>query len=87
MKNKVSIFNINMALEKFRNLSYKLLDVLHGLHVKKHYDDIKFIMQNYGSEKAIQKREAYLNDILNHAVTTCTYFEQFKNYNSICRCE
>lgn len=83
MKNNLSIPNFNSALERFRNLSYKLLDVLQGVRVKRHYDDIKFVMQHYGSEKAIQKRTNYLNDILHHAVTTCSYFKQYKNYNSI----
>ena len=83
MKNTDSIFSFNRVLERLRNLSYKFLDLLHGVRVKRHYDDIKFVMQNYGSEKATQKRTTYLNDILNHAVITCTYFQQFKNYNSI----
>ena len=83
MKNNFSILNSNSALERLRNLSYKLLDLLHGVRVKKHYDDIKFLMQHYGSEKANQKRASYLNNILHHAVTTCDYFKQYKNYNSI----
>lgn len=83
MKKAFSVFNFNRALDRVRNRSYRFIDFIQGRHVKRHYDDMKFVMKNYGAEKAIQKRATYLNDILNHAVATCTYFKQFKDYTSL----
>ncbi|MBV1887795.1 MAG: CoF synthetase [Urechidicola sp.] len=83
MKKVFSKFNIHRALDRIRNRSYRFIDYIQGRHVKNHYDDIKFMMRNYGSEKAIQKRAAYLNDILNHAVTTTTFFKNYQNFKSI----
>ncbi len=83
MKNEFSIFNINRALDRVRNRSYRLIDFLQGRHVKRHYDDIKSMMQNYADPKVTKRRDGYLDSILQHAVTTCDYFNQFKNYNSI----
>ncbi|MFK5879690.1 MAG: CoF synthetase [Flavobacteriaceae bacterium] len=83
MKKTFSIFNINRGLDRVRNRSYRFIDFLQGRHVKRHYDDMKSMMQNYVDPEVAQKRNDYLNAILQHAVTTCDYFKQFENYNSI----
>lgn len=83
MRKTFSVFNINKALDRVRNRSYRFLDFLQGRHVKRHYDDMKSMMQNYNDPDVVKRRDGYLGDILRHAVTSCAYFKQFKNYNSI----
>ena len=83
MKKVFFTFNINRALERLRNLSYKLLDLLHGVRVNRHYDDLKFMMQNYADPKVEQKRNEYLDAILQHAVSNCSYFKEYENYDSV----
>lgn len=83
MKKAFSVFNFNRALDRIRNRSYRVIDFLRGRFVKNHYDDIKFLMQNYGYEKAIQKRADYLKSVLQHAVDTTLFFEKYKDFKSI----
>jgi len=71
------------SLDYLREYSFKLIDLLRGRKLKKHYDDIKFILDNYSNPKSIKKREKYLKNILNHAVLTTDFYKKYKNFNSI----
>ncbi len=83
MKKTFSTYNLSRVFDRIRNRSYRFLDYLQGRYVKSHYDDIKFILQNFNSPVAVKKREKYLNDILNHVVTTTNFYKKYQGFNSI----
>ncbi|WP_282123446.1 CoF synthetase [Algibacter mikhailovii] len=68
-------------LERLRNVSFWSLDYLKGGKVLKHYNDIKFITENYNKSKAI--REKYLNNILTHAVSNTEYYKTSAHFKSL----
>ena len=73
-----------MWLSKFfRQNIFWTIDVLKGNPVKNHYIDIKNIVENPGSVLSISKKEAYLNQIMEHVVNTTEFYKKNKGYNSI----
>lgn len=72
-----------LLLEKLRYYVFWLLDFAKGGHVRKHYKDIKFILENYGSAEASRRMDKHLSGILNHAVTTVPYYKNHEKYNSL----
>ena len=72
-----------IILEKLRNFSFWFIDYLRGSKIKKHYNEVKFISENYASPKSKQKRDESLNNILNHATKTTEYYKKYKNFSSI----
>ncbi|MBP2832011.1 CoF synthetase [Aquimarina sp. U1-2] len=69
--------------ELLRNKAFWSVDAVTGGRKRKHYDEIKFIIENPGSSKSNQLRDSYLKNIVNHAVNSTDYFKSFKNYTSI----
>lgn len=60
-----------------RRRIYWMLDLIKGSKVKKHYLDIKSIMEKpYNEQKKIQL--FYLNNLMNHAVVTTNYYKNYK---------
>ena len=69
---------ITKCFEKLRFHVFWLIDFLKGSKVKKHYSDITYILENYSSLRAVSKRKAYLNNILNHASATTPFYANKK---------
>lgn len=65
--------------EFLRYSSFWVLDFLRGGSFKKSYKDVKSINENYASKTSKNKREKYLNAILQHAITTTSFY---KNLNT-----
>lgn len=65
-------------LEKARGTGFWGLDYLKGQRVKKHYEDIKFILENENSAESINRRKNYLDAIIHHALTTVPYYTGMK---------
>jgi len=61
-------------LELARKYSFWILDFLKGSPVRKHYNDIKFIVENYNSSEAKQRRKNHLNNLLNEAIKYTPYY-------------
>ena len=70
-------------LEKLRGFSFWMIDFLKGAKIKRHYNEIKFILEQYGTEESKLKRDKYLKDLLKHAVNTTPFYENYKGFNSI----
>ncbi|MFS4481975.1 CoF synthetase [Hyunsoonleella sp. 2307UL5-6] len=70
-------------LEKIRHNVFWLIDSLKGGNIKSHYDDIKFILENFDSDASLKKRNQHLNHLLNHAIETVPFYKNYKDYNSI----
>lgn len=72
-----------LLLEKLRYYMFWLLDFIKGGHVRKHYNDIKFILENYGGTDASNKMDKHLSSILNHAVNTVPYYADCQKCKSL----
>ena len=70
-------------LEKVRYYSFWFLDFLKGGKIKGHFTDIKYILENFDTDESIKRRNDYLENILNHAVSTVPFYSETKGFNSI----
>lgn len=71
-------------LEYVRNRSFWTLDSIKGNPVRKHYDEVKFINENYHDLKAQRLRVSYLQDLLNHTTETVPFYKQFEGAIELC---
>jgi len=74
---------IKRRLEKLRKRLYWGFDALKGGRTKAHYDDIRFILENYGSEESNTRRDRHLGDLLDHAVKTTDFYREFSDYGKL----
>jgi phenylacetate-CoA ligase len=63
-------------LEKIRKICYWIFDFLRGSPVRNHYRDIKFILENFGSDESNARREKHLTEILQHAINTTPFYKK-----------
>lgn len=64
--------------ELVRKYSFWGLDFIKGSPIRKHYKDIEYILENYGSEKAKKTRKSHLSNILLHAAKTTPFYKNVK---------
>ncbi|MFZ0034933.1 MAG: hypothetical protein WAK60_08115, partial [Sedimentisphaerales bacterium] len=69
--------------EWIRSMAFWLLDFLSGFKVRKHYVDIKNIMENGIDPKVSVLPETYLNSILKYATKNVEFYKRFKAYDSV----
>jgi phenylacetate-CoA ligase len=69
--------------EWIRRAGFWVLDFLTGSKVRKHYIDIKNIMENGRSPKVSKMQEEYLNSILEYATDNVAFYKKFKGFDSI----
>ena len=66
-----------------RRTAFWVLDFIRGSKVRKHYVDIKNIMEN-GSNSEVSKIQAdHLKSILNYATANVAFYMEFKAFDSI----
>tara|TARA_R100001369_G_scaffold92823_1_gene140193 strand:- start:4356 stop:5672 length:1317 start_codon:yes stop_codon:yes gene_type:complete len=70
-------------LNNLRVFSFWCIDWVKGGKIKNHYNDIKFILENYNSMESFEKRTQYLNNILLHATTTTPYYRHLAEFKSL----
>ncbi|WP_445738581.1 CoF synthetase [Mariniflexile sp.] len=73
-------------MKTFENLRYNsfwFIDWIKGHKVKKHYNDISFILDHYATEKAELKRDNHLNNVLRHATKTTAFYKPQEGYRSL----
>lgn len=70
-------------IEKARKYLFWMLDYIKGGRIKAHYDEIKFIMENYNSFESKQIRFQNLDNLLKHATCSCTFYQNFEGYKNI----
>lgn len=70
-------------LEKVRRDSFWVKDKLNGASVKKHYDEIKRIVENPKAKKSLEKKSCSLDKLLRHAVETTSFYSGKINYSGI----
>ncbi|WP_240911329.1 phenylacetate--CoA ligase family protein [Yeosuana marina] len=71
------------ALENLRYSLFWSLDRLKGGNVKKHYKDIRFILEQFESSYSKQKRDDALKMLLEHAVKTTVFYKNYKHAKTV----
>ncbi len=71
------------ATEKLRKLVFWTIDFIKGSKVRKHYNDIKFILENYDSKESKDRRGLHLSRLLKHASSTTAFYKDFSNFSSL----
>lgn len=66
-----------MALSKLRAFGFWTIDGLKGKKIKKHYDEIKLINENFNTPEVDKLRATYLSNILHHAITTTPFYKRY----------
>ncbi len=70
-------------LNYFRNKAFWVLDTLKGSSIKNQLEEVNLIFENPTSEKALQLRANYLNDLLEHATHTTPFYKEFAGVTNI----
>jgi phenylacetate-CoA ligase len=70
-------------LNRLRNHTFWLLDLIKGRPIRKHYDDIGQILDNPNSQKSNERQKELLDKILNHAVNSVPFYSTYKTFNSL----
>ncbi|MBQ4802010.1 phenylacetate--CoA ligase family protein [Aquimarina sp. MMG015] len=61
--------------EKIRNISFWIVDFVSGGKIRRHYLDIKDSIENPSKKPIIDKQSKFLQDVLNHAVTSTVFYK------------
>jgi phenylacetate-CoA ligase len=69
--------------ELLRNKMFWLVDTLKGSKKRNHYNEIKFIIENPASSKAISIKKEKLQEVLKHAINSTKYYKSYQNFTSI----
>lgn len=72
-----------MFSEKIRRCVYWALDFIKGSQVRKHKKEIKYILENAGSEEVAQINTAHLSALLSHAVNTTNFYKKKEDFCSL----
>lgn len=67
----------------FRRKIFWFFDILKGNDIKSHFKDIKELIENPNSLSVQAKKDAYLQKILQHAISTTWFYQKHSSYNSI----
>lgn len=70
--------NINV-----RKLAFWLMDKLGGGKVRKHYLDLRYILENYEKDEVKSLLDGYLNETLQYACDNIDFYKKYKGYGSL----
>ena len=71
------------TIEKLRKLAFWTVDFFKGGSVRSHYNDIRFILENYNSKESQHRRQKHLDNLLNHAIATTRFYSAYENFKSL----
>ena len=71
------------SVKKIRNRAFWSLDSYKGGMIKKQHEEIKFLIENPASPKAIQKKRDSLTGILQHAFETVDFYKSLQKTDAI----
>ena len=66
-----------MIISRLRSFSFWALDNLKGKKIKKHYDEIELINENFNTPQAKKLRATYISNIINHATSTTPFYKKY----------
>jgi phenylacetate-CoA ligase len=70
-------------LELLRKRAFWAVDFLKGGSIRRHYNDIRFILENHSSPESVARRFRYLRGILDHAVETTPVYRKHQGFKSL----
>lgn len=70
-------------LERIRPMIFWSLDYIKGSKLRTHIKDIDDIFKNYPSSDSLRKIDNRLNNLLEHAVSSTAFYQEYKGYKSI----
>ena len=68
-------------MKNIRSLFFWFIDRLKGSPVKRHYDEVKFINECFDKAEARKQREASLQKLLDYAVHTIPFYQNYTGLN------
>ncbi|OEK08541.1 hypothetical protein A8C32_03550 [Flavivirga aquatica] len=74
---------LTYTLENLRNNSYWFLDFIKNSPIKKHTNDISFILENFSNKKSEDLRKNKLEKIVNHARETTPFYKEYKKFEDL----
>jgi phenylacetate-CoA ligase len=69
--------------ESLRKNAFWFIDYIKGGDVRNHYEDIRFILENRDHQKAEERCNSYLLNILRHATSTTQFYSRYNNFNTL----
>jgi phenylacetate-CoA ligase len=70
-------------LENIRCEAFWLNDFIKGRKYRNHYNDISTLLNSPASDDTEKRLQNYLNSLLNHAVTTTSFYKNLKGFASL----
>ena len=70
---------LTQLFEFLRYTAFWILDMLKGFIIKKHLKEIKTVLENSQSSRAIEIRQNHLQSIINHAISTTGFYKNIKH--------
>ena len=70
-------------LERLRSEAFWLKDFIKGRKYRNHYNDISTLLNSPASDDTEKRLQNYLNSLLNHAVTTTSFYKNLKGFSSL----
>lgn len=70
-------------LEELRNTAFWFLDALKGGHIRSHYKELQWVLDNPQSEKAKEIKKRNLQELLKHAIRTVPFYKDISEKNCV----
>ena len=70
-------------MDNLRSLFFWIFDSIKGGAIREHYNEIKFIMENFSDSKTTQLKQSHQDKLLRHAVQTTAFYSKYKNYKRL----
>ena len=61
-----------------RRIGFWTIDTIKGGHIRRHYQDVLQIMEDPFSEKAVNKRNRILDELLEHTAKTVPFYSKYE---------
>ncbi len=69
--------------EWIRRAIFWVVDFISGLSIRRHYADIRNIMENHKDSNVSKIQDNYLNNILNFATENVEFYKKYRSFDSI----
>ncbi|WP_072765868.1 phenylacetate--CoA ligase family protein [Arenibacter nanhaiticus] len=64
-----------------RRIGFWTIDTIKGGNIRRHYQEVSEIMQNPFSERAVDKRNRLLEELLDHSIRTVPFYSKYEQVN------
>ena len=74
---------MKQTIEKLRKSVFWTIDLIKGRKIRKHYNDIKSILENYDSKESKDIRALHLTRLLENACSTTAFYKDYSGFSSL----